>query len=373
MLDLVVIGGGIMGLACAFEESLRGKTVAVLDPNPIGQKASWAAAGILAARAGLIGTTPLRELYLQSLYGYTDWLAHVESESGMRVPFERSGDYQIFPLDNAESLVALRLREKQLVREKAIRYSVADELPPFLREHSRIKARVFHFPDEAYIHNRLLMQALANALRKRGATILEKCGSFSIQPAIQTGNTTEIKGGDWTLQTRQVLIAAGAWCNEVLRPLGWSLPLSPVKGQLALLPNFHGKNSMIHCQDSFYLIPRGDQLICGATTEPDVWEEGFDATGNSYLSHRLHSFFPKVKPDWSESWSGLRPRALDRLPLMGWVDEKSGIAICTGHYKTGISLAPVTARCISALLNHEKPPAKLKPFDPLRAEGLKRL
>ena len=365
--DLAVLGGGIMGLSCAFEEAMRGKRVVVIDPNPIGHKASWAAAGILVARAGVIGNSPLREMYLRSLYGYSDWLARIELESGRSVSFERSGDYQIFPLDNRESLQAFKLQEKQLIREKASDFSISSELPSFLRPHASIQnAKVFHFPNEASVNNRLLLEALETALRQRGVDFLNaKPISWSV-----TKDESVLSGEVWNVQTRQVLIAAGAWCNDVLALLGLAVPLIPVKGQLAMLPNFHVQKSMIHCAEKIYLVPRGDQLVCGATTESGKWTEDFDDEGDTYLQNRLQAFFPNVKPVWSETWSGLRPRTADRLPLMGWVNEKAGIALCTGHYKSGISLAPMAARCMSALLNGEKTPAKLDAFSPWRRNGL---
>ncbi len=358
-----------MGLACAFEESLRGKSVAILDPNPPGHKASWAAAGILAARGGLMGSSALREFYLRSLYAYPEWLARIESESGASIPYERDGDYQIFSLEDAESRKALKSREQQLTRDKAANFSVSGELPPFLRAHSSLKkTRVFHFPGEAHVSSRVLLTALESALVKRGAKIFQKKPlSWS-----RIGKESLLAGEGWQVQARQVLIAAGAWCNDALGLLGLSAPMKPVKGQLAALPNFHGSKSMIHCAENLYLVPRGDQLIVGATTEPGVWEDDFNARGETVLRKNLQAFFPDAEPRWTETWAGLRPCTSDRLPLMGWVDEKAGIAISTGHYKSGISLAPLSARCLSALLNGEKPPQKLKAFDPLRKRGLRK-
>jgi glycine oxidase len=85
------------------------------------------------------------------------------------------------------------------------------------------------------------------------------------------------------------------------------------------------------------------------------------------LGVELARFFPHVKVEWSDTWSGLRPRSADRLPLFGWVDEASQFAIATGLYKSGISLAPLAARALSAVLNGEKPPVDLRPFAPWRA------
>ncbi len=355
-----------MGLSCAFEAAVRGERVAVLDPNPVGRKASWAAAGILAARAGVVGGSPFREFYLRALAAYPPWLARVEAESGMPVPFRRGGDHQIFPVNAVEARRLREARERQLQREKAAAFTVSDELPAFLQGHAAVTAaRVFHFPDEAWVQNRVLLAALAAALGRRNAEI------FTLRPkSLSAGRLAVVRGPDWELRARRLLVAAGVWSNEALRPLGWSAPLVPVKGQLALLPNFHGHDGMVHCLESLYLVPRDGHLIAGATTEAGVDHEGFDAAGDAYLRAQLQRYFPRVEPTWVETWSGLRPRTRDRLPLMGWVDAARTVALCTGHYKSGISTAPLAARCMVALLREEKPPADLQPFDPLRRGGL---
>jgi glycine oxidase len=373
--DLAVLGGGIIGLAAAFEESLRGKRVAVIDAGAFGLGASWAAAGILNTRAGLLGNSPFREFHLRSVAAYPDWIARVESESGMAVPYARTGDYQVFPLDDPASRLALHEREDQLFREKAHAFTVREAWPDFLEPHAAPgPVRVFHYPGEAYVQNRVLLEALTEALRKRGAglfpaTRVEKIGRKSGLNALEGIS----EGRGFRLDAERVLLAAGNGCNELLGLLGLSLPLSPVKGQLAMLPRFYSADTMVHGVEKFYLVPRGDRLIAGATTERGVARTEFDALGDRYLTQQLRRFFPRVRPEWVESWSGLRPRCADRLPVMGWVDEAAGIAISTGHYKSGISLAPLSARCLSALLHGEKPPASLAPFDPWRPGALRAL
>src|SRR5215217_4584632 len=81
--DLIVLGGGIIGLATALEEIERGKRVAVVDAGPFGRQASWAAAGILATRAGLVGNSPFREFHLRSVASYPEWLRRIETVAGL--------------------------------------------------------------------------------------------------------------------------------------------------------------------------------------------------------------------------------------------------------------------------------------------------
>jgi glycine oxidase len=365
--DLAVLGAGIMGLSVAFEEMQRGKRVAVIDPNPLGSKASWAAAGILNTRAGLLGGSPFRSFHLRSVPMYPDWLARVDAASGMVVPYERGGDYQIFlgdPVKDAETRHVLDEREDQLRRERASRFTRLSEWPDFLKPYGAAgPVRLYHFPDEAYVNNRVLLEALVTALQHGGAGLFP---GMRVGTMTRKDGTNLIEGPGLRVFADKVLIAAGTWCNEPLGLLGLSMPLFPVKGQLAVLPNFHARKTMLHGGERFYLIPRGDKLIAGATTEPRVWDDGFDDRGERHLGGELSRFFPDVRPDWVETWSGLRPRSADRLPLLGWLDEPSGIALATGLYKSGISLAPLASKCLSALLNGEKPPVDLRPFNPWR-------
>jgi glycine oxidase len=370
--DLVVLGGGIMGLSVAFEEAQRGKRVAVLDPHGFGSKASWAAAGILNCRAGVLGGSPFREFHLRSVPMYPEWLARVEAESGLKVPYTRSGDYQIFlgdPARDAETRRILDEREDQLRRERAARFTRLEAWPDFLKPFGAPgPVRLYHFPDEAYVNNRALLDALVAALTRRSAGLYP--GARATRLHRQDGLHV-VEGEGFSLRARQLLIAAGSWCNEPLGLLGLAMPLSPAKGQLAMLRNFHGTSTMLHGGERFYLIPRDGMLIAGATTENGVWEEGFDAKGEGHLGAELGRFFPGVKPEWVETWSGLRPRSGDRLPVLGWADKDAGVAVATGLYKSGISLAPLASKCLSALLNGEKPPVDLRPFDPWRTSGLK--
>jgi glycine oxidase len=139
------------------------------------------------------------------------------------------------------------------------------------------------------------------------------------------------------------------------------------------IPKFHREEGLVHFGEEIYLVPRGDSLVVGATTEPGTWDEGFDREGEAYLGDHLKRFLPGIAAGAVETWAGLRPRTRDRLPWMGWLDASRGWALCAGHYKCGISMAPLAAECMGAILNGEKPPVDLGPFDPWRKKGLTRI
>lgn len=368
--DLAIAGAGIMGLACAWEASRRGLSVLVFDPQLTEAQASWAAAGILVTRDAREFQSDFRSFYVRSIRLYPEWLEALRSASGLVVPYSPAGDWMVFDLDNPRAVKRLAEKERQFAREKASAYTVTDTLPEALAGMTPVsRVRAFHFPGEAYVQNRDVLTALREACRRAGVAFRRETPSGSWQSG---GGITRLPFPTGTAEARRVLIAAGAWSARALAEQGILAPMIPVKGQLLRLPKFHATASMFHLDDELYLVPRGDSVVCGATSEPGVWDEGFDARGEDWIGGRMARWLPGISAAPLERWSGLRPRTRDRLPWMGWVDEGRGWAICAGHYKSGISMAPLAAQCLMRLLLKEKPSADLAPFDPWRRRGLER-
>lgn len=359
-----------MGLACAFEAARRGRSVCVFDPGETSAQASHAAAGILVARDAHVFFSPFREFYVRSIRTYPEWLAAIRTASGTEIPYSRTGDWLVFDLDDSTAVKRLDEKRRQFDREKAAAFTVTDTLPPALAGHSPLsRVATYFFPGEAYVQNRVLLTALRLACLRSGVSFRAEAPTG---PWEYSAGTTSLRFAEDTLLAGQVLVAAGAWTLRVLAEQGISAAMLPVKGQLMRIPRFHACDAMIHFNDEMYLIPREEGLVVGATSEPGTWNEDFDAIGGDWLESRLARLLPTVARGPMESWTGIRPRTADRLPWMGWLDAQRGWAVCAGHYKSGISMAPLAATCMLRLLGKEKPPLDLAPFDPWRKKALSR-
>lgn len=366
--DLAIAGAGVMGLACAWEAARRGLSVLVFDPGLTRAQASRAAAGILVTRDARAFQSVFREFYVRSIRMYPEWLEALAAASGRDVPYRRAGDWMVFDLDDPRAVKRLAEKERQFAREKAAGFTVTDTLPPILAGRTPVsRIRAFHFPGEAYVQNRDLLDALREACLRSGVAFRAEAAPG---PWGSAAGLTRLPFSGGPIAARRVLVAAGAWSENVLADQGIRAPVIPVKGQLVRLPRFHGGDSMLHLNDEMYLVPRGDSLVCGATSQPGVWDEGFDALGEAWIGSRLARWFPDLDAAPLERWSGIRPRTRDRLPWMGWLDSARAWAVCAGHYKSGISMAPLASQCLVRLLLREKPPADLAPFDPWRRRGL---
>ena len=244
--------------------------------------------------------------------------------------------------------------------------------PPFLQSVlKKGQYHTLHFPEEAYVDNRLLLENLQAACLNMGVDLMS-----SKNPAPHLLSTNEVRVNFWdasnatkTLRSKQLLVTAGVWSNSILHQLGWTAPMIPVKGQLGFVPPIHSSNSMVHLGENLYLVPRGKNMILGASTEPRVWDEGYIQEIGEKIIKKSLVYLSKNPGPFLETWTGIRPRTKDRLPLMGSIS--SNVFLCTGHYKSGISMAPLAAKCMADLMNEEKPSMDLKPFAPLRKKGLK--
>lgn len=369
--DSLVLGGGVMGLSIAYSESLRGRSVAVVDPSPAAHKASWAAAGILVTRGAKVFRSAFREFYVRSIESYPEWIRRIEADAGTSVRYLAGGDFACFDRGTPGGEKAWTARLAQLEREKAQGFEVHSGLPEGFPLPLRARAPAcIRFPDEAYLNNRALLESLRTALRKRGAR-------FVTAEAERLGSDADGAFALWTgggMRADQMFLAAGAWTGSLVEKLGYRLSMIPVKGQVARLPQYRPMRAMAHFDDAFYLVPRDGDWVAGATTEPGEWAEDFNDVGDAFIREALRRWLGPEAAASShlEQWSGIRPRTQDRLPLMGSL-ETSRVYVCAGHYKCGISMAPLAGACASDWVDGREPAVPMAAFAPLRPKGLRKL
>jgi glycine oxidase len=360
--EVLILGAGIAGLTVARELALRGWKPLVLERDRAGSHASSAAAGILVSRAVVRSQVPGRMFYTRSLEAYPRWVEELSRESGLPVRLEEGDDWCLFPQGSR----AERFRERLERESDPERWEETDTLPPGLDRAARRRDwRVFHFPGERWIRPRELMASLVVAARKAGARIMEGTGPLRL---FRDGEGWAIEVAGTRLRAGFAVVAAGPWSGEVLAELGWKADLVPVRGQLARVPALHGLSAMVHLEDVFYAIPRDGFSVVGATAEHGVIEEGVTAQGLDDLQTRLGQVFPDLDLSKAvETWSGIRPRTRDRVPHVGRLEP--GLYLASGHYRSGISMAPRTGSVIADSLDGISLESDAMELSPLRSPG----
>ncbi len=360
--DVAVVGGGIVGLSCAWRAARRGARVAVVERAEPPAGATRVAAGMLAPVGELaFGEPELLEMTLAAAELYPEFVAELEAASGVDAGYRRDGALHV-ALDRDEAAELRRVHELQ--RSLGLG---AEWLPP--RRCRELEPGLapslnggVHAPGEASVDPRALTAALLAALAAQdGVEVMTGSG---VEAALLDGERvagvrTE-SGAE--LRAAATVLAAGAWSGratwlpEAARP-----PVRPVKGQIVELRARDGAAPCagIVASERVYLVPRPDgRLIVGATVE----ERGFDAAVTAGGVHELlreaYRLLPEVAElELVEAAAGLRPGTPGNLPLVG-PSPVEGLLWATGHYRNGILLAPLAA---NALADHLEDPAR-SPF-----------
>lgn len=366
--DVVVAGGGVIGLAVAWRAAQAGMAVTVCDPRP-GSGASRAAAGMLAPVTEVAyGEEALLALNLDSIRRWPTFAAELAEFSGLDPGYLECGT--VFVARDAddravlEDLIAFQRGlglEVEPLRSRQLR-ALEPGLAPGVRGG-------IHAPGDHQVDNRALLAALQAACDRAGV---------GVRPARVLGLLTgaDRVTGVWLdsgdeLMTETVVLAAGCWSGQLkgVAP-GVLPPVRPVKGQLLHLrgPAEAPLASRNVRGLDVYVVTRPDGRVeVGATVE----EQGFDLTPTAGAVHDLlrdaRDLLPDVAElDFVEVAVGLRPGSPDNAPLLGPASGIDGLVCATGHYRNGMLLTPVTADLIAELLETGKLPEQAAPFAPDR-------
>ncbi|SNR67794.1 glycine oxidase ThiO [Blastococcus mobilis] len=362
MTDVVVAGGGLIGLSVAWRSAQRGLSVTVVDDAP-GTGASYAAAGMLApvTEAGY-GEEPLLRLCLASLQRYPGFVAELAQAGGVEVALRTVGTLVVgFDEDDVRALHALHAFQQELGLEvEPLTGREARRREPSLTP--RVRGGL-HVPGDHAVDPRVLHRALLAAAAAAGVRMIR---SRIDAVRVEAGRATGLRlAGGADLSGDAVVLALGAWSASL--PGMPRLPVRPVKGQILRLRGAAGLlagtvRALVRGRQ-VYLVPyAGDGLVVGATVE----ERGFDAAvtagGVHDLLHDAIDVVPGITElELVETLARWRPGSDDNAPLLG-PSDLPGLVLATGHYRNGVLLTPVTGDLIAELLASGNVPALAKPF-----------
>ncbi len=352
--DVVIVGGGIIGLASAWRARQAGLSVTLLERGETGTGTSHVAAGMLAPVAevefGEAGRHVL-DLGLRSCAMWPRFAAELQTRTGLDVGLRRTGTLVVArDEDEARELERqLAFRESLGLCAERLLPSAARELEPALTPTVRL---ALHAPEDHSVDPRLVLAALRQACELEGVTVREHAPVAAVEQDGKRVTGVVMDGGE-RIGAGQVVLAAGAWTSELGLPAEVSIPVRPVKGQILRLadPTGPGLLTRVIRFDGGYLVPRGDgRYVLGATVE----ERGYDmhptAGGVYELLRDAHELVPGIEELRIEELNvGLRPSTPDNVPAIG-PGALEGQVWATGHHRNGILLAPLTAELVTSTL-----------------------
>jgi len=352
MLEVAVLGGGVIGCAIARELARNGVRVALFERRRVAAEASSAAAGMLGVQGETEDAVMLR-LGMESRSLYPELLDALHAECGAAVEFWRAGTLYLAFNGAETATIAARCawqRAAGVDSERVVPRQIWALEPAVSR---RVRAGAL-YPLDARLDSAALTLALADAARAAGCTIHE--GEDVKSVVAEHGRIAGIVTAAGRVPCDAVVNAMGAWAGRVRGTT--PLPVQPVRGQMAVVqaarPPFR---HAVYSARGYAVARRDGRVLLGSTREP----VGFDkrVTGGGIatildaaleLSQALGAL-PLV-----DAWAGLRPGSVDGRPIVGVDPAVRGYYVATGHYRNGVLLAPLTARLVATLLRGDPHP-----------------
>lgn len=361
--DAVIAGGGVIGACIALELAEAGLKVALYDAQEPGREASWASAGMISPAPENLGSIPFVPISLASVALYPAFVQKVESLSGMDVGYRKDGAIDVILDGNVEEELStvIALQHGVGLRAEALTGQQVREMEPALTVET--KAAIFR-PDEGSLDNRAFTDATLRAAQAKGVQIFARNGAKSLWT--ENGRCKGLKLQDGCVETKWTIIAAGCFSARIEGVAAYA-PVFPAKGQMIALRSESVEIRRVLWLEHTYLVPRNDgKIIAGSTIERTGFDHAVTAGGLKKILGEASKLAPGLEnAKVEETWAGLRPDSPDHLPIMGPTDIE-GLLVATGHFRSGILLAPVTAVLMREWICSQKVGVDWERFSPMR-------
>lgn len=353
--DILLVGGGVIGLTTALKLAEQGVSVTVVDRQRTGQEASWAGAGMLPPGKNpgphSLATDADRERYLRTTSNRL-WAGLSEQlldQTGIDNGFRRCGGLEVGSTERLTEMLETHHTEE--IRSELIedRVGIERHVPGLATDIHR----AVWLADFCQVRNPRHLKALRAAAQLHGAEIVEDVSDLRLR--IQR-DCVRAESGTRTFTADCICLTAGAWTSRLLEGLRVSLPVRPIRGQMLQLRSPQLPFRCVIEHGSRYLVPRPDGLILAGSTEEDT---GFEKQTTSAGIRGLLAFAASLVPELAEAevvrqWAGLRPGSPAGLPYLGRITAFDNLFVGAGHFRSGLQMSPATAELLTqVLLGHK--------------------
>lgn len=357
--QVVIVGGGVIGLLTAYNLASEGQGVTLLERGGLGQESSWAGGGIVSPLYPWRYSQAVTALAHWSQDFYPQLAQRLFAATGVDPEVHTTGLYWLDLDDEADALAWADREGRPLSK---VDVSAAHDAVPVL---GGGYAQAIYMADVANVRNPRLVKSLKAALLAMpNVTIYEQCDVSGF--VLGNDRVVGVNTATGQVLGDQVVLAAGAWSGQLLGTLGLGLPVEPVKGQMILYKCASDFLSSMVLAKGRYAIPRRDgHILIGSTLE----HEGFDKTPTGIALESLKASAVELIPALADAevvghWAGLRPGSPEGIPFIGEVPGFKGLWLNCGHYRNGLVLAPASCQLFADLLLARAPIIDPAPYAP---------
>lgn len=352
-MEIVIVGGGVIGLFSALILAQAGCQVTILEKNGGAFEASWAGGGIVSPMYPWRYSPAVTALAQLAQAEYPNLSQQLLSMTGIDIELNTCGMLMLEAEDQRDALVWGQQYQQSIISLSA------EEISQFSPLLANFKSGVC-LPHIANVRNPRLLRALMQAVAQLGVRYMNQTEIVNWHQKDDRITAVESSSGEKYLADAFV-ITAGAWTGQILASVAIRMPIKPIKGQMILykLPEQILKQIVLHL--GHYLIPRQDgHLLCGSTIE----DTGFDKQTTDEALILLKKSAERIMPLLSQyqpikHWAGLRPASPNGIPYISRVPQFSNLWVNAGQFRNGLVLAPASAQLlVDLMLGH---PPKISP------------
>lgn len=360
--DVMIIGGGVIGLSLARELAEQGRSVTLVERGALGREASWAGAGILPAARWDSADSPCEQIAGLSQQMHQEWARQLREETGIETGYRAPGE--LFLAFRPEEVAQLQDWfadwQRLLLEPQHVPPAKLTEWEPVLTGEQ--PAAAAFLPKSGQLRNPWHLRALVASCHRRGVRFLLGTEIHDFDVAEQRVQAA-LSDGE-RLVADQFCLATGAWSGQLAQRLRLRLAIKPIRGQIALLrqdvETFSRVINVGHC----YLVPRSDgRVLVGATMEDVGFHRRTTVDGIASLLALAQQLVPSLaRAELEQSWAGLRPGTIDGLPYLGPLPGFENLFVAAGHFRSGLQLSTGTARVMAQLMTNKAPAISLDAF-----------
>lgn len=366
--DVIIIGGGIVGVACAYALArAHVRRVVLIERGGLGRQSSRASAGMLTPQADAEGPGAFFDFCLTARDRYRTLADELRDATGEDIEYCRWGLlYLTDPTGHEAAKGRMAWQRAAGLRVEELSGRDLRTLEPVLNP--EIGGALF-FPDEAHIRPCTVVSALAEGARAGGAEILEHVEAIDF--ILGEERLRGVNAGGKTILADTIVVCAGAWSGRLLNMIGHRLPMEPVRGQIIRARFERPPLTHLVWGPQGYFVPRlNGELLIGTTVEHAGFASTTTLAGVAELCEAGKVMAPNLMTaPLDRMWAGLRPRLSDGLPAIGRFADIPNLIIATGHYRNGVLLGPLTGELVADLVLDKEPPFSLQAFSPDRFAG----